>query len=163
MTRGRGIRDHVDRKLIAMLQINARQTTMTLAKRLGLARSTIHERLRRLERDGVINGYSVRLGRDPFADYTQAIALLSLAQRQQRSVIERLGRLPEVKLCSTISGDSDLFLIVETPRLEDLDAVIDEITGGPGVERCRSFVVLTKKFDRLVDRSTIEAACASEA
>jgi DNA-binding Lrp family transcriptional regulator len=151
MARRSGIRDEHDRQLIALLQADARQATMTLAKRLGLARSTVHERLRRLERDGVIRGYSVRLGRDPFEDYAQAIALLSLAQRQQRAVVERLGRLPEVKVCYTISGDCDLFLLLETPRLEDLDGVIDEIIGIPGVERCRSFVVLAKKFDRRPD------------
>lgn len=144
----RGIKDALDRQLIALLQNDARQSTMALAKRLKLARSTVHERIRRLERDGVIRGYSVRLGRDPFSDYAQAIALLSLAQRQQRVVIERLSKLPEVKLCFTISGESDLFLLLEAPRLEDLDAVIDEIVGHPGVERCRSFIVLARKIDR---------------
>lgn len=148
MGRAAGLRDNIDRQLIALLQTDARQSTMTLAKRLGLARSTVHERIRRLERDGTIRGYSVRLNRDPFEEYAQAIALLSLAQRQQRSVVDRLSRLPEVKLCYTISGDCDLFLMLETPRLEDLDALIDEITGSPGVERCRSFIVLAKKLDR---------------
>ena len=147
----RGIRDDVDRQLIALLQTDARQSTMTLAKRLGLARSTVHERIRRLERDGVIRGYAVRLSRDPFAEYAQAIALLALAQRQQRVVVDRLAKLPEVKLCYTISGDCDLFLLLETPRLEDMDAVIDEIVGHPGVERCRSFIVLAKKIDRRAD------------
>src|SRR3546814_8078897 len=68
---------------------------MTLAKRLRLARSTVHERLRRLEKDGVIRGYSIQLGQDPFVAYAQAIALLSIAQRQQRQVVERLSMLPE--------------------------------------------------------------------
>ena len=105
MGRLAGIRDNIDRQLIALLQTDARQSTMTLAKRLGLARSTVYERIRRLEREGTIRGYSVRLNRDPFNDYVQAIALLSLAQRQQRSVVDRLGQLPQVKLCHTNSGD----------------------------------------------------------
>lgn len=149
MTRMNGIRDNIDRQLIALLQANARQSTMTLAKRLSLARSTVHERIRRLERDGIIRGYSVRLGKDPFEEYAQAIALLSLAQRQQRNVIDRLSMLPEVKICSTISGECDLFLLIETPGLEDLDAVIDEIIRSPGVERCRSSIILAKKINRL--------------
>ncbi|HEX6956378.1 MAG TPA: Lrp/AsnC family transcriptional regulator [Ferrovibrio sp.] len=139
----------MDRQLIALLQTNARQSTMTLAKRLRLARSTVHDRLMRLEREGVIRGYSVDLAQDPFDEYTQAIALVSVAQRQQRQIIDRLGFLPEVKICSTISGDSDLFLLIETPRLEDLDAVIEEIVRLPGVERCRSSVVLAQKLWRL--------------
>lgn len=87
MTRFIGIRDDLDRQLIAMLQANARQSTMTLAKKLHLSRSTVHERIRRLERDGVIGGYSVQLGQDPFVDHTQAAALLSLTQRQQIQVV----------------------------------------------------------------------------
>ncbi|WP_298722252.1 Lrp/AsnC family transcriptional regulator [uncultured Ferrovibrio sp.] len=144
-----GIRDELDRQLIALLQTNARQSTMTLAKRLRLARSTVHERIRRLERDGIIRGYGLRLGQDPFVEYAQAVALLALSQRQQRQVIDRLGLLPEVKICATISGESDLFLLLEAPRLEDLDAVLDEIVRLPGVERCRPFVFLSQKLNRL--------------
>lgn len=149
MTRMTGIRDDLDRRLIALLQSDARQSTMTLAKRLRLARSTVHERIRRLERDGVIRGYSVCLGSNPFEEYAQAIALISLAQRQQRSVLDRLALLPEIKIGATISGDADLFLLIEAPRLEDLDAVIDEIVRSPGVERCRSFIILSNKLNRL--------------
>ena len=81
MAKNGGIRDDIDRKLIGLLQADARQSTMALAKRLGLARSTVHERLSRLEREGIIRGYSVVLARNPFADYTEAVALLSLSTR----------------------------------------------------------------------------------
>ena len=149
MARAIGVRDDLDRQLLALLQTNARQPTMTLAKRLRLARSTVHERIRRLEKDGIIRGYSIQLGQDPFAAYAQAIALLSIAQRQQRQVVERLALLPEVKICSTISGESDLFLLLEAPQLEDLDALLEEIVHIPGTERCRSFVLLANKVNRL--------------
>lgn len=149
MVRAVGVKDDIDRQILALLQSNARQSTMTLAKRLRLARSTVHERIRRLEKDGVIRGYHVRVGQDPFEDYAQAIALLSLAQRQQRQVIERLRLLPEIKICATISGDCDLFLLLEAPRLEDLDALVDEIVASPGVERCRCFIILSQKLNRL--------------
>lgn len=149
MPRPIGIRDELDRQLIALLQTNARQSTMTLAKRLRLARSTVHERIRRLERDGVIRGYSVQLGSDPYEDHTQALALVALAQRQQRQVIDRIRLLPEVRLCATVGGEFDLILLLLTPRLEDLDALLEEILKIPGVERCRSFVLLAEKLNRL--------------
>lgn len=148
MTRFIGIRDDLDRQLIAMLQTNARQSTMALAKKLRLSRSAVYERIRRLERDGIIRGYCVQLGQDPFAGHAQAAALLSLSQRLQAQVVGRLERLPEIKLCASISADADLFLLLEAPRLEDLDALMEEIARIPGVERCRSFVLLASKFDR---------------
>jgi DNA-binding Lrp family transcriptional regulator len=149
MPRLTGIRDELDRQLIALLQTNARQSTMTLAKRLRLARSTVHERIRRLERDGVIRGYGVLLGSDPYENHTQAVILLALAQRQQRQVIDRIKLLPEIKLCATIGGEFDLILLAITPQLEDLDALLEEIQKIPGVERCRPLVLLAEKLNRL--------------
>src|SRR3546814_2195165 len=65
--------------------------------------STVHERIRRLERDGIIRGYSVRLGKDPFEEYAQAIALLSLAQRQRSeehtSELQSLMRISYAVFC----------------------------------------------------------------
>lgn len=141
-------RDDTDRKLIALLQADARQATAALGKTLGIARTTVHERLARLERDEVIIGYTALLGRDPTEERAEAIVMLALAQRQQKAVVERLSAFPEVKLCLTVSGDFDLFLLVEAPRLEDLDALLDEVQAVPGVERSRSSIVLTTKFDR---------------
>lgn len=149
MVRPVGIRDAVDRQLIALLQINARQSTMALAKRLGQARSTVQERLRRLEQDGVIRGYNVRLGGDPAEEQALAVALLSLAQRQQHQVIGRLALLPELRFCGTVGGGFDLVLLLEAPRLEDLDALIAEILRIPGIDACRTYVVLARKLDRL--------------
>ena len=53
-----------------------------------------------------------------------------------------------MKLCLAISGQYDLFLTVEAPRLEDLDVILDELAAIPGIERSRSMVVLARKFDR---------------
>ena len=55
--------DEIDRQLIAALQINARESVATLARRLGIARTTVTSRLARLEKAQVITGYGVRLGR----------------------------------------------------------------------------------------------------
>ncbi len=53
-----------------------------------------------------------------------------------------------VAISFTVSGDFDLMLMVEAPRLDDIDAVLDEILSIPGVERCRSWVILGKQFQR---------------
>lgn len=54
--------DEIDRQLIALLQINARESVATLARQLGIARTTVNSRLERLEKNKVISGYGVRLG-----------------------------------------------------------------------------------------------------
>jgi DNA-binding Lrp family transcriptional regulator len=54
--------DEADRQLLSLLQTNARESTATLARQLGLARTTVVSRIARLEREGVVAGYGVRLG-----------------------------------------------------------------------------------------------------
>ena len=56
------LRDRLDRDLITLLQANARESTANLARKLGIARTTVVARLARLEADGLIAGYTVRLG-----------------------------------------------------------------------------------------------------
>ena len=56
------ILDEIDRQLIALLQINARESVANLARQLGIARTTVNSRLERLENSKVIAGYGVRLG-----------------------------------------------------------------------------------------------------
>ncbi len=147
MTRGR-IRDDGDRRLIALLTANARQSTASLSKKLGIPRTTVHERIERLERTGVIRGYTAVLHAFEPNGHARSAILLSIKQRRQPDVVRKLEEFPEVLACHAINGEFDLMLMVEAPLNEDIDAVIDEITAIDGVERCKSFVVLSRKFDR---------------
>lgn len=140
--------DELDRKLLALLQTNARESTSNLARQLDVARSTVHERLTRLERDGTIAGYTVVLGTRPGERKAQALVLLSVQQQQSRKVVKELESYPEIKLCMTVGGQYDLFLTMETDHLEELDDLLDDIAEVPGVERSRSVIVLSRKFDR---------------
>lgn len=140
--------DGTDRKLIALLQENARESVTELARKLKLGRTTVHERIAKLEKSGVILGYSTILSRNLGTPASRAIVMLSLVQRMQPAVMDRLRRLPEVLTCHTVSGDFDLALMVEAPQMDDLDAVLDEIINLPGVERCRSSIIMTTNFDK---------------
>jgi len=141
-------KDDIDRRLVALLQADARASTASLARRLGVARSTVHERISRLEKNGVITGYAAILSRNPSDENSQALVMLSVLQQKSRQVVDRLNAFPEIKLALAVSGEHDLFLRVEAPHLEDLDALLDEIAEIPGVERTKSWIVLARKFDR---------------
>jgi DNA-binding Lrp family transcriptional regulator len=147
-TREKAALDATDRRLIALLQDNARESVTELARKLKLGRSTVHERLAKLERSGVILGYAPILARNLGAHGSRAIVMLSLVQRMQPAVMDRLRLLPEVLTCHTVSGDFDLALMVEAPQMDDLDAVLDEIINLPGVERCRSSIIMTTNFHK---------------
>ncbi|MBF9030248.1 AsnC family transcriptional regulator [Rhodobacterales bacterium HKCCE3408] len=140
--------DETDRRIIAELRRNAREATSNIAARLGLARSTVHERIRRMERDGPIEGYSVVLSRDPSGSRVQILILVEIRQQDTRKVLQRLESFPEIQSCLSINGDYDLALTAEAPRIEELDRLIDRIGLLPGVVRTNTFVVFGRRFDR---------------
>lgn len=146
-------KDDLDRRIIRELQRNARQSTSAIAGRLDVARSTVHERISRMERDGVIAGYSVILSRNPSEDGMQALLLLELKQQETRRVLARLANYSEIRVCLSINGEFDLFVSVEAPKIEDLDVLIDEIAAIPGVLRTKTFVVFGRRFDRRYNES----------
>ncbi len=141
-------KDELDRKLVALLQVNARESTSRLAKTLGVARSTVHERITRLEQTGVITGYSAVLSRNPSEGNVQAMVMLRVEQKRGKQVVARLNSFPSVKVCLAVSGNYDYFLSVEQATLEELEILLDDIGEIPGVERSTSWVVLSRKFDR---------------
>jgi len=140
--------DPLDRSLVALLQENARESVANLARRLGVARTTVLARLARLEREQVIAGYGVRLGQDVLDASLQAWVGLTIAPRNGPDLLKRLGKMPEVQLLCAVSGAYDYiaWLRAETPdRLNDL---LDLIGAMPGVERTTTSIVLARKIDR---------------
>jgi Transcriptional regulators len=142
------LNDDIDRQLLALLISDARRSTASLAKDLGLARTTVHERIKRLERSGMIAGYTALSVAGFESTQARAIVLVSIDLKEQRRIIEQIERLPEVVLCATVNGEFDLLLELRAPLNEDIDAVIDEIIAKPGVKRIQTLLFLSTRFDR---------------
>ncbi|GAA6210120.1 Lrp/AsnC family transcriptional regulator [Cognatishimia sp. WU-CL00825] len=142
------MKDSLDRKIIAVLQANARQSTSKIAETLGVARTTVHERIARMEDRGEITGYTVVLGHPNDAPMVQVIVSLSVQQPETKRIITRLKSYPEIKLCLSVNGEFDLLLSAEAPRIEDLDIMVDEIGAIPGVNRTKTSVVFGRRIDR---------------
>jgi DNA-binding Lrp family transcriptional regulator len=150
------MKDDLDRRIVRELQRNARESTSTIAARLGVARSTVHERMSRMERDGTITGYSVVLSKNPSEERIEILMLLEIRQQDTRKVLKRLEAYTEVRLCLSINGEFDLFVSAEAPRLEDLDVFIDEVAEIPGIIRTNTFVVFGRKLDRRYNEAAQE-------
>ena len=142
-------RDDTDRGLIALLQANARESAAQLARRLGIARTTVLARLARLERERVIVGYTVRLGQDSQDTALQAFVMMSVQPRAGRTVEARLQRMPEVRMLCTVSGEYDYMAHLQAASAVRLDALLDEIGALEGVLRTQTSVMLGKRIDRV--------------
>ena len=144
---GMTIRD-TDAKLIALLRANAREPTASLARKLGLARSTVQERIARLEREGAIKGYTVRLADEAHSRKLRAIVMISADPKQAERVTAELRRMPEVRSLSAVAGAYDMMALVETDTTARMDASLDRIGNAAGVARTVSSIILSEKFAR---------------
>ncbi|HEY7900073.1 MAG TPA: Lrp/AsnC family transcriptional regulator [Caulobacteraceae bacterium] len=140
--------DETDRRLIDALRANARAPTAALARRLGLSRTTVQSRLERLERQGVIAGYTVRLADAHERGQIHAYVLMTVSHKQSAAVIAAIRKLPGVRLLQSVSGPFDLIATATAPDVAEMDALIDALGALPGVERTTSSIVLSTKVDR---------------
>lgn len=93
------------------------------------------------------------MGRDPFDQYADAIALITTAHKKQKPVVELLREFPEISTCHSLSGDYDLMVRIRVIHLEDMLPVIEAIEDIPGVESVKSIIILATNFDHLHDES----------
>ena len=140
--------DDVDEHLLARLRDNARAPVAELARSLGLSRTTVQSRLARLERNGVIAGYAVKLAPAYEAGRIHAFVMLTVEPKQAAAVIAALKRMSGVRRLQSVSGPFDMIATVEAAGVGEMDALIDDIGALKGVERTNSSIVLSTKFDR---------------
>jgi DNA-binding Lrp family transcriptional regulator len=140
--------DELDKKLIVALAANARIPISTLAVDLGLARTTVQARIDRLERNGTIAGYTVRLSEITTMGRIRATVLLQIDPQKQTSIIGRLKANHYVKETFTASGRFDLVLQIVAGTTAQLDTILDRIGALDGVKSSESLIRLTTKIDR---------------
>ncbi len=140
--------DDLDQQILDLLVSDARQSVAMLARRLQVARSTLQERITRLERRGVIAGYTVRLGPAATGRRVSAHVAITIDPKRGEHVQQTLRRIAGVRTLHTVSGPFDLIAVVAAEGTAEIDDVLDRIGAIPGVERTTSSIVLTTKFDR---------------
>ncbi|MBL0141795.1 MAG: Lrp/AsnC family transcriptional regulator [Betaproteobacteria bacterium] len=140
--------DDPDRKLLALLREDGRMSTAALARKLGVARTTVVERMKRLERDGIVAGYTVRMHSRVRGRMLRVHVLLSIDPKKGEAVVEALRAIAQVRGVYAISGAFDNLVFVEGETTQEIDRVLDAIGALPGVGKTQSSLVLSVKFDR---------------
>lgn len=137
-----------DLELLSVLRENARASTAEIARRLNLSRTTVQSRIERLERDGVIAGYTVRVADAAERGHIRAHIMVTVLPKQMPAVVEVLRGMPEVRALHSVSGAFDLMALGVVPTVEEMDALTDRIGAIDGVERTTSSIILSAKFER---------------
>ena len=119
--------DSLDLQLIGLLRTNARASVATLAAKLGVSRGTVSNRITRLEDDGVINGYTVRLRPDAEPDQITAWMSIAVEGNQTRAVIATLLGEPGVASLHDTNGRWDLLAALRAGSLGELAEVLERV------------------------------------
>lgn len=135
--------DDLDRQLIALLRGNARLPVATLAKRLKVARGTVQNRLLKLEREGVIAGYTVRLRAADDDRRVVALMLLAVEGPSVEQVLATLRGDPAVSALHTTNGRWDIVAELRADSLEEFDRVLGRIRRIDGVATSETNLLLS--------------------
>ncbi len=134
--------DNIDQALISLLRQNARDSVATLAGRLGVSRGTVTNRMERLEREGLIVGYSVRLRPDVQPDVLRAWMSIEITGNDTRRVMASLLGEPGVAALHSTNGRWDLLAELQVASLEALSQVLERIRLIKGISNSETSIHL---------------------
>ncbi len=138
--------DKTDRRLLALLQPDARASLATLAARVHLSQAQVHRRIRRLEEAGVIAGYATRVDRGRLGLDVVAFVGFSLSAEQNKHLARieaQIGRYEEVLEIYAVSGEHDYLVKLVAPDLRSLSNFLsDQLMQIPGVVNVKSTICL---------------------
>ena len=135
--------DEIDQKLIALLRENARTPVAALAKKLHVARGTVQNRIARLERDGTIVGYTVRLRPQVEEQHIRALMTVAVEGNRTEAVIRSLRGDPAVGALHTTNGRWDIVAELRADSLEAFDRVLARIRLVEGISNTETSLLLS--------------------
>jgi DNA-binding Lrp family transcriptional regulator len=135
--------DDTDRELIGLLRDDARMSVVALASKLRIARATVQNRLARLEKDGTILGYAVRL--KPAAEGHRIRAIMTVAVEGNRAseVRNKLRGHPNVYALHSTNGRWDIVAELRADTLESFDSVLNAIRLISGIATTETSILLS--------------------
>ena len=142
--------DAKDRDILSILSKEARIPLKTLAGRIGLSRSATSERVALLEKSGIIRGYRADIGQID-KGLVSAYLLVTLVRTPSLGVLDQLARFAEVRRVSSVSGQLDLIVEVETSSIDRLNTLRDAIASHESVEDLTTSIILRRDIERTPD------------
>lgn len=144
--------DETDARILQELTRNARLPVTTLAARVGLSRTAVQHRLDRMERDGIIRGYTLRQGEGhadiPATKATAAFVEIKLKDRlRQGGVLAFLDRFAEVQKVHNVSGDGDLLVLLEEAPQDRIRDICQQLWSHENIAATNTVFVLGTPVD----------------
>jgi Lrp/AsnC family leucine-responsive transcriptional regulator len=145
--------DQIDLAILELLKQDARRTVTDIASRVNLSLAPVKRRIDRLERTGVIRGFTVILDPSKVKTGVDAYSELRIGPGDVDELLQFAQSLPEVTEASSLAGDTDVLLRLRVDDLEHLHRMVNELRGHPRVRGIRTLITL-----KTWSRSDSEAA-----
>ncbi len=120
-----------DRKIIDLLKENAKYTTRQISEKMGMPITTVHNRIKKLEKDEIIKGYTTRLNRKKLGKGMQAFINIAVnytlpggAVLDQEDLARKILKMVEVDECHIMTGTTDILVKVSVADVEELNEFI---------------------------------------
>ena len=140
--------DELDAQLLALLREDARRPISDLAAALGVSRATVYARISRLEQEGIVEGYTVRVGAEHERRLIRAHVMIKVLPKLSEPTGDQLMAMPQLTALHAISGEYDMIAMIEAEDVGALNTLIDRIGMLDGVEKTTSSIILATKLQR---------------
>lgn len=141
--------DDVDHRILSLLQQNARMTVKEMSQKLNLSPTPIFERIKKMEKAGIIDHYTVVINQEKLGKKLIAFAHISFKDHSKKLIAdfeERILALPEVQECHYVTGGADFIIKILVKDIERYKEFITEkLFDIPNISRIESFLSLTVK------------------
>jgi Lrp/AsnC family leucine-responsive transcriptional regulator len=139
--------DAKDRRILSLLGEDSRATYAEIGADVGLAASSVHDRIRKLERAGVIRAYRADVDLERAGLPISAFVSLALGPASPQAMPARIAEFPLVESCYSVAGDNSYVLVVRAPSTTALEGLLDDLRAKLEVTT-RATIVLSTPFER---------------
>jgi Lrp/AsnC family transcriptional regulator, leucine-responsive regulatory protein len=135
--------DEIDRDILRLLREDGRRTVRAIAQQVGLTVAPVKRRIERLERAGVINGYTALVDETKVDGALEAVVELRfVGNLELRTILSSAENIPEVTEVLTLAGDPDALVRVRAANIHDLERVVNLLRTNGQVTGTKTLVVL---------------------
>ena len=144
--------DRIDREILRLLRTDGRMSVAAIAKAVRLSGPAVHERIRKLEQQGVIQGYTAVLSPEALDRPHVAFVLVTLREGNEfvadEPIVERICAEPDVLEFHRVAGEDCYLIKIRTATNKDLEEILRRIRSMRGVARTRTTIVLSTELER---------------
>ncbi|MCX6770056.1 MAG: Lrp/AsnC family transcriptional regulator [Candidatus Micrarchaeota archaeon] len=143
--------DEIDEGILALLEKDAKMRMHIIAKKLGVPASTVHHRIKRMEKEGVIEGWGVRKGYKRMGYGVKAhvlvfvdVTVLKRLKKTQQDIAGALSKIPEVESAEIVTGEADLIISVRARDMDDYRRILlGKIQAVEGITETKTMMVIS--------------------